>query len=327
MRRVADNMIETASWTGRLGEMAESLARCVTVWTKASRKEIVETVGQPFAELLSSGSAGSRRWATLLLLESPAVRRSLKVFLIEKISERGVYREVSDLQDVGAPAVGCLLVAEMLQARHDVTRMVEFVDECLERKIIHVLAPADASLLGLMLTCEELEALSRSVCHDELAEGLVLARWISAMDAGSAKRVEADLPSGLLSQAWFENRAFRGMRRHWARKYGLAAGTEGITTLPGCLLPREDVDLLSEGYGAMVVEWTIAAVRRWPDRDQLLYNDSAELQNRAKALGSLAETILQRCEGGPELTEWLRTSLRDLVSTSVIERRLFRRTN
>lgn len=324
---LAERIAETASWTNRLGEMAESLAASVTEWTATSRKRIVETVGQPFEQLLSSGSAGSRRWATLLLLESPVVRRAAKVVLIEKISERGVYRDVSDVQDVGASAVGCLLAAAMLRARHDVTRIVEFVGECLEQQTVHVLASADASLLGLMLTCDELEALNRSVCHDELADVLALARWISVLDAGNAERVKAELPSGLLSQAWFERRAYRGMRRHWARKDGLAAGAVGATSLPGWLRPRSQSDLLSEGYGAMVVEWTIAAVRRWPDRDQMLHDDLAELRNRAKALGTQAATILQQCEGSGELTDWLRASLRDLVSTPVTERRLFRHTN
>lgn len=324
---LADQIAETATWTNRLGEMAESLAESLTEWTATSRKRIVETVGQPFEQLLSSGSAGSRRWAALLLLESPVVRRAAKVVLIEKISERGVYRDVSDVQDVGASAVGCLLAATMLQARHDVTRLVKFVCECLEQQTVHVLASADASLLGLMLTSDELETLNRCVRHDELAEVLTLARWISVLDAGNAERVEAELPSGLLSQAWFERRAYRGMRRHWAREYGLAAGTEGATSPPKWLLPRSQSDLLSEGYGAMVVEWTIAAVRRWPDRDQMLHDDLAELRNRAKALGTQAATILQQCEGSGELTDWLRASLRDLVSTPVTERRLFRHTN
>jgi len=324
---LAQHFSETAIWAKRLGEMAESLAASVTEWTAASRKRIVETVGQPFEELLSSGSAGSRRWATLLLLDSPAVRHAAKVVLIEKISERGVYREVRDVQDVGNSAVGCLLAATMLQDRHDVTRMVETVGECLEQQSVRVLASADACLLGLMLTCDELEALNRSVRHDELADVLALARWISVLDAGNAERVEIELPSGLLSQAWFKSRAYRGMRRHWARKFGLAAGATGMTSLPKWLLPCSQPDLLSEGYGAMVVEWTIAAVRRWPDRDQMLHDDPAELRNRAKALGTQAATILRRCEESGELTEWLRASLRDLVSTPVTERRLFKHTN
>ena len=324
---VAAQIAETATWTNRLGEMAESLAESVTEWTATSRKRIVETVGQPFEQLLTSGSTGSRRWATLLLLESPVVRRAAKVVLIEKISERGVYRDVSDVQDVGASAVGCLLAATMLQSRHDVTRIVDFVGECLEQQTVHVLASADASLLGLMLTPDELEALNQGVRHDELAEVLALARWISALDAGNAERVEAELPLGLLSQAWFEGRAYRGMRRHWARKDGLTAGAAGATSLPGWLRPRSQSDLLSEGYGAMVVEWTIAAVRRWPDRDQMLHDDLAELRSRAKAIGTQAATILQQCEGSGELTDWLRASLRDLVSTPVTERRLFRHTN
>ena len=332
---LAQHFSETAIWAKRLGEMAESLAASVTEWTAASRKRIVKTVGQPFEELLSSGSAGSRRWATLLLLESPAVRHAAKVVLIEKISERGVYRDVSDVQDVGNSAVGCLLAATMLQDRHDVTRMVETVGECLEQQVgecleqqsVRVLASADACLLGLMLTCDELEALNRSVRHDELADVLALARWISVLDAGNAERVEIELPSGLLSQAWFKSRAYRGMRRHWARKFGLAAGATGMTSLPKWLLPCSQPDLLPEGYGAMIVEWTIAAVRRWPDRDQMLHDDPAELRNRAKALGTQAATILRRCEESGELTEWLRASLRDLVSTPVTERRLFKHTN
>ncbi|WP_373649443.1 hypothetical protein [Schlesneria sp. DSM 10557] len=324
---LVEQIAETASWTRRLGDMSESLAASVTEWTATSRKGIVETVGQPFEQLLSSGSAGSRRWATLLLLESPVVRRAAKVVLIEKISERGVYRDVSDVQDVGALAVGCLLAAAMLQARHDVTRIVEFIGEYIEQQTVHVIASADASLLGLMLTCNELDALNRSVRHHELADVLALARWISALDSGNAERVAADLPSGFLSQAWFERRAYRGMRRHWARKDGLAAGAAGETSLPGWLLPRSQSDLLSEGYGAMVVEWTIAAVRRWPDGDRMSHDDVAEHRNRAKALGTQAATILQRCEEAGELTKWLRASLRDLVSTPVTERRVFRNTN
>lgn len=324
---LADHIAETAAWTKRLGEMAELLAASVTEWTATSRKRIVETVGQPFEELLSSGSAGSRRWATLLLLESPAIRRAAKVVLIEKISERGVYRDVSDVQDVGASAVGCLLAAAMLQARHDVTRIVGFVGARLEQQTVHVLASADATLLGLMLTCDELDALNRSVRHDELTDVLALARWISALEAGNAERAEVELPSGLLSRAWFENRAYRGMRRHWARKFGLAAGTAGHTSLPKWLLPCDQSELLAEGYGAMVVEWTIAAVRDWPDLSQMLQDDPTELRVRAKALGSEAASILQQCEAAEELREWLRTSLRDIVSSPFTERRLFRNAN
>ncbi len=327
MRCLADNVAETASWVSQLDEMAGLLAVAVAEWNESKRKEIAETVGRPLAELLTSGSVGSRRWARLLLLESPEVRRALKVVLIEKISEHGVFRDVSDLQDVGASAVGCLVSATVLRSGRDGAKIMEFVGECLEQQTAHVLASADATLLGMMLGGDEFEALNRGVQHEELAEVLELARWISILKAGNSERMKLGLPSSWLSRAWFETHAYRGLRRHWARKYGLADGMAGVASLPKWLLSSDQSDPMPEGYGAMVVEWTIAAVRRWPDREQLLHDDLKELKGRVRALGSQAATILQHCEGGGELTEWLRTSLRDLISVPVTDRRLFRHAN
>lgn len=327
MRRLTDNVAETASWVSQLGEMAGSLAGSLNEWTEANRKAIATTVGRPLADLLSSGTASSRRWARLLLLESPEVRRALKVVLIEKISEHGVFRDVSDLQEIGVSAVGCFVATTLLQSQRDVSRIMEFVGECLEQQTAHVLASSDATLLGMMLQPDELEGLNRDVRHEELAEVLELARWISVLNADNSERMKLGFPSSWLSRAWFETHAYRGLRRHWARKYGLADGMAGVTSLPEWLLSNEQSDLMPEGYGAMVVEWTIAAVRRWPDREQLLHEDLRELKGRARALGSQAATILQHCEGGGELTEWLRTSLRDLISVPVTDRRLFRHAN
>lgn len=323
MRRVAD----TASWVSQLGEMASSLADSVAEWNEANRNAIAASVGRPLAELLTSGAADGRRWARLLLFESPAVRRALKVVSVEKISEHGVFRDVSDLQDVGSSAVGGLVAATMFRSERDAAAIMKFAGECLEQQTVHVLAAADATLLGMMLRSDELAELSRVVCHEELAEILRHASWISVLNTSSAERAEIACSSGCLSRAWFETHAYRGLRRHWARKYGLADGAAGVTSLPAWLLLQEQSDLMPEGYGSMVVEWTIAAVRHWPDRDQMLHDDLAGLRSREKALGTQTAMILERCEGGRELTEWLRTSLRELVSTPVMDRRLFRHAN
>lgn len=324
MRRLADNVAETASWVSQLGEMAGSLAGSLNEWTEANRKAIATNVGQPLADLLTSGSASSRRWVRLLLLESPEVRRALEVVLIEKISEHGVFRDVSDLQEIGASTVGCFVAATLRPSERDAARIMEFVGECLEQQTAHVLASADATLLGMMLQPDELEGLSRVIRHEELAEVLELAYWTAVLSAGNSEREKIRCPSTWLGRAWFETHAYRGLRRHWARQLGLVDGAADVTSLPAWLSLSEQSDLMPEGYGAMVVEWAIAAIRHWPNREQMLHDDLAELRGRANTLGTQAATLLERCEGGGELTEWLRTSLRELVTVPVTDRRLFR---
>lgn len=322
-----ERLDETSFWVARLESMAEALAVSICDWSLAGHAHIVDAVGQPLDDLLVAASTGGRRWAKLLLLESRPVQRAATVVLIKKISERGIFRDLSGLREIGVAAVGLFIVAVVQQANRDVTRIVRFVEECLESQKLQEQAAADATLLGLLLTGRELEAIQQHVRNEELSEILIMAHWISSVDAGTGEGLEVSLPTGLLSQAWFENRAYRGMRRHWARKYGRSAGSEGSTSLPPWLQATNNTALCAEGYGATIVEWVLAAVRAWPNREEMIQTHPLEIRDRALALGVKTANILKNCEECDALREWLRTSLRDIVAAPFTEQRLFRNTN
>jgi hypothetical protein len=179
---------------------------------------------------------------------------------------------------------------------------------------------SDATLLGLVLRSVEIEALRCAADGSgRLEECVELASWIAAMERDCQAPAPPDSP---LTRDWFDLGACRGVRRQWARRRGLDAGSRGARALDPWISAWGEN--LPESYGSMIVEWTLAVIRAWPDRQRMVHEDCPELSERAASLKELADVILKSCHGMMPLREWLESGVRGLTETPAPMRRVRR---
>ena len=136
-----------------------------------------------------------------------------------------------------------------------------------------------------------------------------LAVWLASLNTGKPTQ----MPASDLTRVWLSAAAFRGARRVWCRKMGKNAGAQTVVEVPDGLKPM--MPRLSEAYGSMVVEWTLAAIRHWPDRSQLADYAPEVLRSRVAPLVAEVRACLVSVKNGDQLNKWLSSSI-DLMIRS-----------
>jgi|GEM_PF-3300419 len=278
--------------------------------------QLTECVAKPLGSLLSQNGQMSNRWIALHVLENSAVRRRMRTVILDWVTTKGIYRDVSDLSDVTGSGMGVLLAGGLVHSGESPAALTEFLRTCLRDSFVRTVSPSDVTAAAMFLSPEILQALKPYSGDGPLNDLIVTSLWAANMDCGLAS---AEFPAVGLADAWVAVRAFRGRRRHWARRRGIAAGRAGVRELDASLLSGEG--RMPTGLAAMLVEWTLAAIRSWPDREQLVAEDSSEIKDRAHQLVAKAKDHLKN--GTNEaLSHWLDTGSQALVTTPIAERRL-----
>jgi hypothetical protein len=298
---LTDRLNKSAEWQ----QTCQRLVRPTLQWIEAEPRTPRETLDREVATvvcnempLLPASAAG---WCRQLLLDSPSLNRRLRVRLIDRLTQSGIYRDFSDLPGVTLHTMLCLLAAVRTANGGDATPLWEIATKTQETWPNLRPSAADAFLLNDLLLPSEIEAW-RNVGPPALTELRELTVWLMGLRAGHTTK----MPASELTRSWLTAAAFRGPRRAWSRRMGEQAGAEAVATVPEGLKPS--MQRLGEAYGSMVVEWALATIRHWPDRQRLADHTPEILHTRINSLIAEIRTCLASVDNGSQLIKWLRTS-------------------
>lgn len=299
-----------ADWKRTLLSGAERLHRCLSAGGKPPWAELRREVALPLLRGLESGQPVVEGWFCFLLLGSPAVRHLLRVQLLERLTATGVYHDLADLPEVTGSSVAALLAESLGGSGPEAECLSALVERAISAGQLSPPSAADALFLAFSLP--GLPAGSpRAAGGGQGFDLLAAAAWIRQFpDADAA----VPLPSSDLFRQWLKTAAFRGLRRSWSRSSGQRAGQQRTREIPSPWQPPPGSPVLPEGYGAMLVEWALACLRAWPDRERLVEENHAEIRERGHALLSSVRRCLARVEHADRLAAWLETGAAGMLS-------------
>lgn len=298
------------AWKRDLLSGAERLNNWLAARDELPLVEIGRELGLPLQMGLESGEQVAVGWLCLLLLESPAVHRNLRLRLLERLSSCGVYHDLGDLPETTGSAVAALLVESLNRSGQSASGLSDVVRRTFATGQLS--APTSADAMFLADTLKE-TTLTETVAGDVWAELFEAAVWIRQLPKGTDT---GRLPNSELFRRWLCTAAFRGIRRNGSRISGRLAGSRKCREVPRFWQPEAEVSVLPEGYGAMVVEWALACLRAWPDREQLVEEDHTEIYELTTVLIESVGRCLERVEGRDRLKIWLEAEAARLISFS-----------
>lgn len=323
MSRAASSLADASpllSWTARRADWkrallsgAERLHRCLSAGGEPPWAELRREVALPLLRGLQSGQPVVEGWLCFLLLSSPAVRHLLRVQLLERLTATGVYHDLADLPETTGSSVAALLAESLSWSGPEAECLSALVERAISAGKLGQLSPpnaADAMFLAVSLPGPPAGS-PRGAAGSHGSDLLATAAWIRQFPDPDAA---VPLPSSDLFREWLKIAAFRGLRRSWSRSSGHRAGLLGCLEIPPPWQPTQGHPVLPEGYGAMLVEWALACLRAWPDRERLVEENHAEIQERAHALLTSVRRFLARVEHADRLNAWLATGAAGLLS-------------
>ncbi len=299
-----------ADWKSTLLTGAERLHCCLSAGGKPPWDELRHEVALPLLRGLKSGQPVVEGWFCFLLLSSPAVRHLLRVQLLERLTATGVYHDLADLPDITGSSVAALLAESLNWSSPEAECLFALVERAISTGSLPPKNAADAMFLAVSLQGPPAGS-PRAAVGSHGADLLATAAWIRQFPDAEGT---GTLPSSDLFREWLKTAAFRGLRRSWSRSSGHRAGKQRCTNVPSHWQPLQGHPVLPEGYGAMLVEWALACLRAWPDRERLVEENHAEIQERGHALLSLVRKCLARVEHADRLNSWLETGAAGLLS-------------
>jgi hypothetical protein len=296
-----------AEWRELCGRLLTPFLKWIDTQPQPNVSELDRPVTSVLCRSLPLHSDSAVGWCWHLLLDSPALRHRMRVYLVDRLSGIGVCRDLSDLPPVTFHSILCCLRASRISGGEDSAPLLAIARHA--EKTAPMLKPSgsDAFLLGALLQpaeCEVLLGQEQWSCHSNLLE---LTQWLQALNSGNSRK----MPVSEITRSWLELAAFRGVRRSWSRVHGSMSGSRGNVALPELLKPT--MTHLGEPYGSMLVEWALAAIRRWPDRNQLAAYQPEALRERAGPLLDEVQHYLRSVENGGRLIRWLRSSAEPLL--------------
>ncbi len=273
---------------------------------------------QPSPALFPDPAIYHSPWSGPLLLESPALRKALRIQLVRVIGSQGIWRDLGDIPDAGGFVPGLML---LMRHRFDPLNLgiaAAGIDSFLGSSRSRPETAADAILLAARFPPEDLKWAFNQLTVLE-ANGIKdLVHWLTAGMAGprGPNEVSPGCPASNLAADFFKRKAFRGLRRNWARARGRAAGRDGHpsadsgaiepwafpTPMPGLTGPLE-------GQASLLAEWYIGVLRGWREKPGFRWNSST--QARAKKLHLLTIGILERAEKRENFMEWVTSSFNE----------------
>ncbi|HND56150.1 MAG TPA: hypothetical protein PLV92_27225, partial [Pirellulaceae bacterium] len=266
-------------------------------------------------------------WLATHLLEAPSVLHAARHRLLSMLAVHGIYRDLRDLPAMSGRGVAWLIATLARPRDADAARWTAMLRNQAAVKRLRALTTADAMLVGMLAPCNFVAGWRRfpSVESDPPSvELLSFAEWIGAVSQSAQTQAHRPVacdtaPRGRLWEHWLGCAAFRGPRRRWARRLGARAGAAGASELPGWLRAGDQImqskaPALGNAWLAMLIEWTLAAVRAWPDRRADDSGPPPEVRRRAEAMRAEVLLCAGRSIAGRRLVEdWLGPSLRRLL--------------
>jgi hypothetical protein len=320
MSRAASSLADASpllSWTARRADWkrtllsgAERLHRCLSAGGKPPWAELRREVALPLLRGMESGQPVVEGWFCFLLLSSPAVRHLLRVQLLERLTATGVYHDLADLPEVTGSSVAALLAESLGWSGPEAECLFALVERAISLEQLPPPTAADAMFLAVTLPGPPAGS-PRAASGNHGSDLLATAAWIRQLPEPDGT---GTLPSSALIGEWLKIAAFRGLRRSWSRSSGRRAGLLGCLEIPSPWQPTQGHPVLPEGYGAMLVEWALACLRAWPDRERLVEENHAEIQERAHTLLTSVRRCLARVEHADRLNAWLATGAAGVMS-------------
>jgi hypothetical protein len=272
--------------------------------------EFRREVTLPLLRGLESGQPVVEGWFCFLFLSSPAVRHLLRLQLLERLAGTGVYHDLADLPETTGSSVAALLAESLNWSGPEAACLSALVDRAISLEQLPPPTAADAMFLAVTLHGPPAGA-PAAASGNHGSDLLATAGWIRQLPEPDGT---GTLPSSALFREWLKIAAFRGLRRGWSRSSGRRAGLLGCLEIPSPLQPAQGSPVLPEGYGAMLIEWALACLRAWPDRERLVEENHVEIHERADALLTSARRCLARVEHADRLNAWLATGAAGLLS-------------
>jgi hypothetical protein len=253
--------------------------------------------GQAEAEANATAVAGSRldsiddkflnasAWVGLVVLEAAAVKRWQRRSLLKALLPRGIHRDLTDLPSPSAVSAGIWFAVAGASEGGVRGQVLRHTERWAGSPHASAMNAADALLLAWIVDATVLARIEVQSRVGALHPVVEFACWIQALERGENP---GHPPGSAVTEEWFRCRSFRGPRRLLARRLGTAAGRCDAGELDEWLVPRQNAGHpgASEGQCVGMVEWAIAAVRAWPDRERLLRTGEPTLQKRADGLRS-----------------------------------------
>lgn len=278
-------------------------------------QQLATSVHSALSRINSEARPTLLRWMSLHVLECPTVRRHLRVKLLDWLTSEGVFRKLNDLREPSGCAVGLLTTSTLLDAGQDARQLPSLIEHCLSEGYLRPPNASDAMVLMLMQSDGKLARLLELTKDGVLYELLSFASWVHEL-AGQGTPSPPEWNG--VSREWFEARVWRGPRRKWARRRGRAAGRSRRLQLEPWMLPAkhddgEEHQLLPESFGAMIVEWSLAAARFWPADGPGGGVAAGQDFERTAELRAEVHSILDLCINASALDEWLESGLRGIA--------------
>lgn len=320
MSRAASSLADASqllSWTARRADWkqallsgSERLHRCLSAGGEPPWAELRREVALPLLRGLESGQPVVEGWFCFLLLSSPAVRHLLRVQLLERLTAIGIYHDLADLPQVTGSSVAALLAESVSWSGPEAECLFALIERAISAEQLSPPNAADAMFLAVSLPGPP-AGTPRAAAGSHWANLFETAAWIRQLPDMDGI---GPLPSSALFREWLRIAAFRGLRRSWSRSSGHCAGLQRCQEIPSTLQPTQGHPVLPEGFGVMLVEWALACLRAWPDRERLVEENHAEIQERAHALLTSVRRYLARVEHADRLNAWLKTGAAELLS-------------
>ena len=298
---LTDRLNKSTEWQ----QTCQRLVNPTLQWIEAEPRPAAKTLDREVAAIVCDTMpqlpASAAGWCRQLLLDSPALNRRLRVRLIDRLTQSGIYRDFSDLPSVTLHTILCLLAVVRMENGGDPTPLWEIAAKTQDEWPNLRPTASDAFLLSDLLVSAEIVT-GRNGEPPALTELRELTVWLMGLREGNPTK----MPVSEITRSWLTAAAFRGPRRAWSRRMGEKAGTKVVTMVPEGLKPS--MQRLGEAYGSMLVEWALATIRHWPDLQQLANHAPEILYARINPLVAEIRIYLSSVENGSSLIQWLLTS-------------------
>lgn len=319
-----DRLRATAALTERAARLKSVLITLAEVVSDYGREL---QSGHPEAETNAAAVAGTRldsigdkapdasAWVGLVVLESAAVKRWQRLSLLKALLPRGIHRDLTDLPNPSAVSAGLWFAGAGTSDGRIRGQVLRHTERWAANPHASTMKAADALLVAWTVDATALTKIEAQSRGGALQPVVEFACWIQALERGENP---GHPPVSVVTDEWFRCRCFRGPRRLLARRLGAAAGRREAQELDQWLVPRQSAGhpVASEGQCVVMVEWAIAAVRAWPDRERLLRTGEPTLRKRADGLRSSVVGHLLGFQGSDTLMEWLDGSIQALTIPS-----------
>jgi|GEM_PF-5430897 len=294
---LSDMKIHTQNLASQMSRAVICEAMIISGLNQTSSQAMSLEFSKAIKELHFTEADMQEIWFRPTLFGSPQIQNLAKYRVLDFLSRRGIYRSFNDLPEISECSVALLLIAQQ-------------PDSLLIKYLIHNVEsghwkPSCSDSIFLYLTdCNtflEQQIADLSCYGIRFGDFLKFHRWLEPILGKSSAHLYK--PSGEMCLEFYRLRAFRGIRRQYAREAGVGSGEAKQTTLPAWL--DDSRPKLPNSFGALVVEWALATLRNWPDLSRQKDFRSPELHDACQLILTNCLPVFRRTEKGGILWLWL----------------------